>query len=361
MTYKETLFFVAQCLTINHEEKNRVAIEAQLVAGAVDWEAVVKLSTAHYVFPALYVNLERAGFLPYLPEDLVAYMAHITDLNRERNAQIIAQANEINALLLAQGIRPIFLKGTGNLLEGLYADLGERMVGDIDFLIIKEDFLRATQILKEQGYASKDVLYRNFHWHYPKMIHTDRIASVEVHQKILKNTTQGRLGIDLLNDVVYLENNIHVLSQKNKLLATILPKIINDDLYHSKKITLRNAYDVYLLSQEISTTVDYVSHKKMNQKLNNYLGVMKLLLGDTARIYTDENIYSRQYQKSFLRLQSNHAFEKKKVQIFDYLIKYKNRLEILQLSFTDETYRKYVLKRIFQLDFYKMLLGISKV
>ena len=134
MTYKETLFFVGKCLTISLEKHNKEIIENQLKSGNIDWDNIVKLSTSHYVFPALYCNLKRASFLHYLPNDLVEYMKHITDLNRERNQQIIEQAKEINDLLLANNITPIFLKGTGNLLEGLYEDIAERMVGDIDLL-----------------------------------------------------------------------------------------------------------------------------------------------------------------------------------------------------------------------------------
>ena len=172
MTYKDTLFFVGKCLTINHEVENNIAVEKVLQAGEVDWEAVVKLSTAHYVMPALYLNLERAGFLHYLPGDLVAYMAHITDLNRERNAQIIAQAKEINALLLANGIRPIFLKGTGNLLEGLYEDIGERMVGDIDFIVSSEDYNKSIEILKKNNYQN----LHSFKNPYPHSRHFTRIV-----------------------------------------------------------------------------------------------------------------------------------------------------------------------------------------
>ena len=91
MNYKETLYFIAKCLTISLEEKNRQAIEAQLQAEPIDWDAVVKVSTAHLVLPALYCNLKRTNFLQYLPEDLVRYMEHITSLNRERNQQIITQ------------------------------------------------------------------------------------------------------------------------------------------------------------------------------------------------------------------------------------------------------------------------------
>ena len=149
MTYKETLFFVAKCLTINHEAHNKRIVEKMLQSKTVEWDEVVKLSTAHFVFPALYCNLKRAYFLSYLPEDLVDYMKYITELNRERNEEIIAQAKELNTLLLEHHITPIFLKGTGNLLEGLYEDIGERMVGDIDFIFSKEDYPEAIELFIE--------------------------------------------------------------------------------------------------------------------------------------------------------------------------------------------------------------------
>ena len=91
MNYKETLFFIAKCLTISLEEKNREEIEKQLKSTSIDWDAVLKVSTSHYVFPALYCNLKRADFLQYLPQELVSYMEHITDINRERNKQINLQ------------------------------------------------------------------------------------------------------------------------------------------------------------------------------------------------------------------------------------------------------------------------------
>ena len=71
LNYKETLFFIAKCLTISLEEKNRDEIEIILKTTYVDWETVVKVSTSHYVFPAIYCNFKRANFLKYLPADLV--------------------------------------------------------------------------------------------------------------------------------------------------------------------------------------------------------------------------------------------------------------------------------------------------
>jgi hypothetical protein len=62
MAYKQTLFFVARCLTIQQEEKNKILIENKLKSNTVDWDVVEKVSTSHYVFPAFFCNLKRANF-----------------------------------------------------------------------------------------------------------------------------------------------------------------------------------------------------------------------------------------------------------------------------------------------------------
>ena len=61
----------------------------------------------------------------------------------------------MNELLVANNITPVFLKGTGNLLEELYEDIAERMVGDIDFIVLNVDYLKVTEILLRNNYQKK--------------------------------------------------------------------------------------------------------------------------------------------------------------------------------------------------------------
>lgn len=228
MTYKDTLFFVGQCLTINKEDHNKQLIEEKLKTNEIDWEAVVKVSTGHYVFPALYCNLKSAGFLHYLPEDLIAYMVHITDLNRERNQQIIEQAKEINGLLLANNIMPIFLKGTGNLLEDLYEDIAERMVGDIDFIVSKEEYLKTIEVITNLGYET--VLKEDYHFpqfkHYPRLHKNGNkyLAAIEIHKELLAEKYAHEFNYELIKNDIQLINNIRVLSFANQLNLSIIAK-----------------------------------------------------------------------------------------------------------------------------------------
>ena len=249
MTYQETLYFVATCLTISLESKNRLAIEKRLQLETIDWDAVVKVSTAHYVFPAVYCNLKRVNFLQYVPQELVSYMVYITGLNRERNQQIITQADELNTLLLSNNITPIFLKGTGNLLAGLYDDIAERMVGDIDFIFSKEDYPKAIVVLEANGYFDvlmTDNKYPQFK-HYQRLKKENNIAAVEIHKELLVEKYASEFNYSFIKKDSQIIRSVNVLSFANKLNLSILANQINDSGSYYKTMALRNAYDVFLL------------------------------------------------------------------------------------------------------------------
>ncbi|SHM78613.1 nucleotidyltransferase family protein [Polaribacter sp. KT 15] len=361
MNYKETLFFVAKCLTITLEEKNRIEIEDSLKNTEIDWDSVVKVSTQHFVFPALYCNLKRVNLLQYLPEELVNYMVHITDLNRERNKQIIEQAKEINSLLLANDITPIFLKGTGNLLEGLYTDIAERMVGDIDFIVSKDNFNKAVSILKTDKYYSKNETYMDFHWHYPKMTKNGRIAAVEVHNKVLKKPYTSLLNYQALKNKSFKSEKCNVASFENQLLITILQKQINDNLYYSKSLALRNIYDSFLLANKTQDSLDLgISNSKIKKYLNNYKACAHLLLNEPKSLKYTKNSDAKKYVDSYLKTIENSKSELRKIKYIDSLVRLKDKLKILQYSFTDKEYSKYTFRRLKNLNFYLKQLNLTK-
>ncbi|MDD7913381.1 nucleotidyltransferase family protein [Polaribacter ponticola] len=270
MSYKEELYFIAACLTISFDNKNRLKVEKLLKSNSIDWDNLVKISTGHYVFPALYCNLKREDFLHYLPEDLVSYMKHITTLNRKRNLQIICQAKELNNLLLVNKVTPIFLKGTGNLLAGLYNDVAERMVGDIDFLFSQEDYPKAIKLLRANGYF--DVGKYDFDFpeqrHYVRLKKDNYIAAVEIHKGLLIEKYSNEFNYNFVKKSLQIINGVSVLSYSNKLNLSIIASQINDRRYYYKTIALRNAYDVFLLSKKTNAKDAINSLKKLNQPLN---------------------------------------------------------------------------------------------
>jgi hypothetical protein len=355
LTYKETLFFIAKSLTISWEEKNRDEIEIILKTTDVDWKTVVKLSTSHYVFPAIYCNFKRADFLKYLPADLVAYMEHITSLNRDRNKQIIKQAQELNNLLLSNKITPIFLKGTGNLLAGIYYDIAERMVGDIDFIFSKEDYLKAINILREFGYSDvvkTDNIYPQFR-HYQRLKYDNNIAAIEIHEELLIEKYRNEFNYSFVEQDSQVINRISVLSYSNKINLSIIANQINDTGFYYKAMALRNAYDVFLLSKKTNAKDAVHTLDKLTNPLNCFLAacyeifnrVESLEYNNTKKAASYLNVFNSQFIK-----RKTTKRRHKRIRAYLFL---KSRLDILRKSIIYKEYRVWLFKRVTDKNWYK--------
>lgn len=342
MTYKETLFFVTKCLTISLDKKNKKEIEQELKTTTVDWEAVVKVSTAQFVFPALYINFKKANFLNYLPEELVNYMKHITDLNRERNVQIIAQAKKINALLLAKNVTPIFIKGTGNLVDDLYDDIGERMVGDIDVFFKKNETEKAYKILKNNGYIkqeSSSYIVPN-HRHLPRLVHKTDIAAIELHKETVRGKYVNQFNYDALKSDLKLEQEFCVLGVNHQLVLTILSKQINNYGYQLKLIALRGFYDTFLLSKKIDTLNSIKEFPSLFLQTNSFLAITSAFFNYPTSIkYEDDKIAKTYIRKSIASLQS-------KKRIIKFQIFLQKRVSIILKAIFNTEYRNFLLSRI---------------
>lgn len=347
MNYKEALFFIGKCLTISLEEKNREEIELLLKTKDVDWEVVVKVSTAHYVLPALYCNFMRTNLLKYLPTDLVAYMLHITNVNRERNTQIIHQALKLNKLLLKNNIRPIFMKGTGNLLANVYEDIAERMVGDIDLIFSKEDYPKAINVVKDFGYfeVKKRDYYDPGERHYAKLkINTD-IAVIEIHSRFVdKKKFDSEFNYNFINKDTKAINDVTVLSYANKLILSIISYQINDNGFYFKTLALRNAYDVFLLSHTTNTIDAINSLNKLSHPLNCFLAVCQEVLKSHESIAFNKNSKTSLYLKNFYDQFEKPIKEQSrctKIYMFTRRIIY-----ILCMSIINKDYRNFLVKSL---------------
>lgn len=357
MNYKDTLFFIGKCLTITHEEHNRVLVEEKLKADAVNWDNVVKVSTSHYVFPALYCNLKRANFLHYLPNDLVEYMQHITDLNRERNEQIIAQAKEINELLLNHNIAPIFLKGTGNLLSGLYQDIGERMVGDIDFLVDLNDIDNTNAILIKFGYSKVHDTTYDFpsFKHLPRMQKKNRIAAIEIHEHILREEYSNEFDYNYVKASIINLNNSLFLSYENQLALSIFAKQINDQGQFYNNIALRNSYDSFLLSTKCNSIKAIQNFSKLFNPLNNYLACTQIAF-NSKLIKFKSTEESNNYVLKFIDLLDNPIESERKSKKTHQKLFIKERISILKKVIANKEMRKWFLKKITDKQWYKQKL-----
>lgn len=349
MNYKETLFFIGKCLTITHEKHNYNIVENDLKSNQIDWDAVVKISTTHYVFPALYCNLKRANFLNYLPDDLVEYMKHITELNRERNQQIITQAKEINELLLENDITPIFLKGTGNLLEGLYDDMAERMVGDIDFIVPEKSYQKTIEILKNDGYAKVHDTRYDFpsFKHYPRLNKPNKIAAAEIHKELLLEEYANEFNYNFIFKNIQEINNIFFLGLQDQLSLSIIAKQINDHGNSFKDMSLRNAYDVFLLSKKCNSKNAVERFNKLFNPLNNFLAICNETFNKPESIQYTKTKVAENYMKEFYYYLEHQGLANKNRLKNIKKYNFKVRLNKLKKIFVSKEFRIWFFKSLF--------------
>ncbi len=363
MSYKDVLYFVAMCLTISQEKKNKQIIEARLKKNDIDWEFVVEVSTGHYVFPAMYCALKREGFLTYLPQELLNFMEYVADTNRDRNIQIISQAKELNTLLLSHNITPIFIKGTANLLAGLYSDITERMVGDIDFLFSSQDYPKAIRVLKENGYYYQDDEPERLmpeHRHYPRLIKKDHIAAIEIHDKLLIEKYANEFNYNTINNSIQIVDDFAMLSEAHMLNFSILANQINDYGYLYRRITLRSAYDVFLLSKKVSATNAVNSVGVLSHPLHCFLAACEEVFNSPDSLTYTQTIQTKAYLKLFKEQFTNPRKAKRRHTRIKTYLYLKKVLTILYKYISYKKYRTWLFFLITDPAFWKRKLAFIK-
>jgi hypothetical protein len=343
MNYKETLFFIGKCLTINHEKYNLEIVKHHLINNAIDWESVVKVSTNHYVFPALYCNLKKANLLSYLPTDLVEYMQYITQLNRERNEEIIKQVKELNTLLIENNITPIYLKGVGYIFQDFYDDIAERMIADIDFIISEENYIKAISLIKNFGYSKldKNKHHSPFFKHYPRLQKENCFASVEIHKELLIEKFSDEFNYPVLIKNCLKINEITLLSYDHQLSLSILANQINDDGFYYKNLTLKHAYDVFLLSKKTNAKNAFNEFTELKHPLNCFLASSYHVFNKVDSLSYNSTKNTEKYLIDFNLYLVNHKKRKKdykRIAFKLYLIRKKN---FILKSLIDKEYRNW--------------------
>lgn len=352
MTYKEALYFTAKCLTLGHYPGKIAEVRGLIHSGIIDWELVVWASTGQFVFPALHLQLKRAGLLSELPPDLVEYMEEITGLNRERNKQIIDQAAEVATLLNQHGFTPIFLKGTANLLAGLYEDIGERMVGDIDFLVEEKDMVPVAELLIDTGYEPID---RYNPWdfkitkHYPRLVNVNRTANVEVHRQVLQIPYDKSLPNELIvrdKLALNLPFTACVMSHEHQIIHNILNVQINDFGYYYAGIFLRQSYDLFLLSRRENPLVVTQNYGKFFHRVNGYLAVSHELFDHPDCIPWQADFSAKSFLNRIKRNLDNPRWERLSHALLYLILRFSNYARVLVRITHNKDARRLLFKRL---------------
>lgn len=283
MNNKELYYFGGKCLTLSFSNTNFEYVKKSIAGDLMDWNRFAAMCSSHLVTPAIYLNFRDSGLIHDLPAELTEYLKEIFELNLKRNTHILSEMGFIISQLNHNGIEPVFIKGAGNLIDGLYSDPGERIMGDIDFLVKEEEYLQTARILESQGYKKPaDFVFEvDDLKHYPRLSHDDKVASVEIHRLpvIEKQNSwfnQNLIRSELKKPEKY--GGCSVLSDKHKFIINFIHSQYSDLGKKTGIISLRNVHDVLLISQRINPE-ECFSQISRNKDAKAYIKIIERLSG----------------------------------------------------------------------------------
>ena len=224
----------------------------------INFEKLITLASGHLMLPALFFNIQKKKASYLFPEDFIAYIKSIYAINKARNEILLEEAKELSELLVENNIKHIFLKGTALLLANVFEDIGERMIGDIDFIIQHKDEEKIKNVLEKNKYSSKKPvgLLRLFrHRHLPKTTHKNKIIAIEPHLKLLDARYRCAFNTKrLLNNFNEGLETIKTPRQSFLFDHCVYNFQINDHGFINAKHSHRSIYDIYKLNCKSSLT-----------------------------------------------------------------------------------------------------------
>ena len=280
-----TLYFIGQCLSLDEHPTFRETIIAQFSEPEYDWNQFIWTCSNHLVLPVIYLKFKKYDLLTYLPEVLAQHLKEIYTLNRTRNEQILLQVKEINAILNLANISPIYMKGTGNLIDGIYSDIGERIIGDIDLLVPEKDFLSAAKCIQNEGYVicipTSLPSDQKRHHHYPRLWKKDVVADIEIHRQPVIRKYETGFGADLIlqsKKAVADYPGCYVPCDKHKVIHNFIHSQLTNSGHRLGVVSLRDINDLYRFSLRTELTA-VRSQTQSPKKAVAYFEIAHLLLG----------------------------------------------------------------------------------
>ncbi|MDC1108684.1 nucleotidyltransferase family protein [Flavobacteriaceae bacterium] len=222
----------------------------------VNFENLIKLASRHLMLPALFFNINKKNLSHLFPEDFIECIKNIYSINKARNKILLKEAKELSEILYKNNINHIFLKGTALLLSNVFEDIGERMIGDIDFIIQHKDEEKIKKVLEKNNYCNKYTvsLFRIFKpTHLPKQVHKNKTIALEPHLELLEPKNRWIFNSkELINDFKNKTKTIKTPSKIFLIDHCILGAQIRNSGFINSSYDHRSIYDVYKLNCEKS-------------------------------------------------------------------------------------------------------------
>jgi hypothetical protein len=226
----------------------------------INFEKLITLASGHLMLPALFFNIQKKKVTYLFPEDFIEYIKNIFEINKARNKILLSEAKELSELLYKNNIKHIFLKGTALLLSNVFEDIGERMVGDIDFIIQHKDEEQVKKVLEKNNYCTSSNHVDSFRVfkpkHLPRMVNKNKTIAIEPHLELLSPKYRGFFNSKKLINTF--KEEIRAIKTPNEPFLfdhCIYALQLEDKGFFNSNYSHRSIYDIYKLDCKNSLTI----------------------------------------------------------------------------------------------------------
>lgn len=318
------------------------ALVAQL-QDFIHWKQLVYHSSKHLLLPTLYKRLEEQQLLYLLPEDLKDYLKQIYSINFNRNQLLLKQVTTLHQIFTQANIQHVFLKGAAMLIKGSEAERLERMVGDIDILVAKDQLQQAFNLLQEHGYTKSigfDYEVKHFR-HLDRQISEDGLAAVELHDELIRHPKQHLVNAAAMLEQRVVCNGLPIPNAYFMGLHSVMAFQVNDLGYYYKRVSFKTLYDSLLLQLPQQSAL-------VNNLQNQRYGRFFLAW---AQAFSED--YAALPTKWWQRLQIMHLYTQLRLPLYSRVLNnIQAGLEYLNhripLWLTNRSYRQHIIKHKFK-------------
>jgi len=365
MSPKEIYYFLGKCLVLDEIPVLRQEVQEQFGHPDFSWEHFVQVGSSHLVLPALFVKLRNARLLTALPDDLGKHLEQIYILNLERNKNLLKQVRWLDQLLQQSGIHPVFLKGSGALLEELYADPGERMLADIDCLVGEEEFEEAVQLVKAEGYTHPPFLPEKLAMmhHFPSLFKAGEAAQIEIHRIPVGLRQLRHMNLKEMAErqtQMKEADRPSILSGQDQILVNVIHSQLKDHGQYYASIPLRTIYEFYRLSRKYDLSDIRIHTSRLRLVLNNYMAVAEKLFNPSKPFPVENRARTWLYLRRFELNKSSRIYNRFSKFIRSLTDLIYNYAYILSRALVKKEYRKYLRIRLTNPAWYRHHLSVVR-
>jgi hypothetical protein len=254
--------FLCNCLSRNAAAACQEALQRSAKNPPFAWESFVQIAGEMLVGPAVLSALRSKDVIKAVPPEVVDFFDGMATLNQQRNEQLMHEAIELATFLNEIDVVPVFLKGAAHLLSGLYPELTQRIMLDLDVLVPADRFSDCIDRLRANGF--KELLTDwdfSGHHHYPPLGRHGGLAAVELHSEPLDLPYRRLLpAAEVWRAVVVLERGavkLAVPSGSCRMVQTVAHAELADQAYLYGQLPLREILDFARLYEVFASEIDW--------------------------------------------------------------------------------------------------------